>query len=34
MLGGAGEPGEDPTKKIFDAMDSMKRKIEDINNQF
>jgi arsenite-transporting ATPase len=34
MMGGTGEPGEDPTKKIFDAMDSMKRKIEDINNQF
>jgi len=31
---GQGENGEDPTKKIFDAMDAMKRKIEEINNQF
>jgi hypothetical protein len=33
MLGGSsnGDPAEDPTKKIFEAMDTMKKKIEDIN---
>jgi hypothetical protein len=31
MLGGGQEGAEDPTKKIFEAMDTMKKKIEDIN---